>query len=116
MNVHSMVPVEKISLEEIKYRLKQVLQRGKNNAQVSGKLADFIGLDSTSTNQPIRAAAKELLEEGVPVFSCVKGFYLAENPRERDDFVANLEMRIQGLRRDINAARRIKFTKEGMLF
>lgn len=65
--------------EDFKAEVLRSLNRGKEYA-LKGKLLQS-RMGETSTRR-IRLAINELIEDGVPVVFCDKGYYIAESPEE----------------------------------
>lgn len=106
--IHETVPQSPMEEVEEKVNLKKGillnLQFGKENAIKSHELAKMIGIKSTATNQQIRKACKELLvEDRVPILSCSKGFFKAQDREEILEFQKSLASRMVGIQRDIMA-------------
>lgn len=81
---------------------------GKRNAMTAPEIAHLCNVRTTGTCQPIRHAAKILLcQEGIPLVSCSKGFYIATTRQELYDYKAHLEARMTGLGRDVEAVKAI---------
>lgn len=77
---------------------------GRENARTSHELCRLMHIESSGTNQPLREAAKILLvRHSVPIISCSRGFFVAVTRQELYDYRANLEARMAGLARDIEA-------------
>lgn len=109
---HAKVPQHEVT-RRVKIALRQMI--GEENVRTSGEIADMIGIPRKGNNEPIRKAAKELLcEEGIAVVSSVRGFYVADTPEEVDACVENLQARIAGIERDIEALRGAKLGKKAM--
>lgn len=74
--------------------------RGADAAITSDELATRVGLDERQgTNPKVREAVKVLMQERrVPVVSSHAGYYVPETRSEIDDYLENLESRIDGIR------------------
>lgn len=73
-----------------------VLPVGKESAVTSPELQKmFPGYDDHAIRMLIRALT---VEHHVPIASFPGGFYIVENSEERDEYVRNLEARVQGIR------------------
>jgi len=131
MTIHDTIPYKKadIDMNLLKEQVRKVLLPGKYTAINAAAIARRIGriddkeeLESIyggSTYQKIRQACKELLEiDLVPVLSCTKGFYIAENEEEIVEYERNIQMRISGMNRIFQATKQIRenWKKEITLF
>ena len=77
---------------------------GKERAMTAPALSRLIGAPDAGTCQPLREAAKVLLvRHGIPIVSGPGGFFIARTRQELYDYKANLESRMMGLSRDIEA-------------
>jgi len=107
MGVHETVPSSKMERQQNKEIITRGvlkhLQFGKANAIKSHELARLIGIEATATNQQIRKTCKELLiHKNIPIISCTKGFFKAENSEEIHNYILSLSARVNGLQRDIS--------------
>ena len=112
MSVHDTVPIspaeEKQDGEFIRKGILLNLKFGKENAIKSHDLARVIGIKVTSTNQQIRKICKELLvNDHIPILSCSKGFFKANDDDEIKDYAKTLTQRVIGLERDLYALSKI---------
>jgi hypothetical protein len=108
--IHSTIPGRKEPDIGLRDRARDLIKslKGKRNAKTSYWIAEYLGLKVSNTNEKIRTVMKELLvEECLPVISCSKGFFLADNADEIREFDQNLDSRIAGLQRDKAALNKI---------
>jgi len=82
------------------------LGRGEKNATPARKIAEAIGLQIKSPDRSIQCAIRRLVEDGVPIGACVKGFYLITSRKELNDNVSALTGRINGLSKRMLQLRR----------
>lgn len=105
-NTKTRTPSDKIVARRLRSLLIHMV--GKRKAKPASWISRTLGLPSTATSEKVRAAAKILLvEEGLPVVSCSKGFYYASGPEDLVEYRTNLRNRMQGLERDCQAVSEI---------
>lgn len=110
-NVHSAVPKEVrrgVRAKDVAYMLKRLLPEieGEENAKTSHELMTRLGFQAGGTNQRLRAAMKMLLhEEGIPVVSSGKGFFVAIRPGECLRYADQCDARALAEHRNAKAAR-----------
>lgn len=61
------------------HRLLDALEVGREKAKTADELADQIGTPQERTQLPIRELAEKANQEGFPVCSCSRGFFLADS-------------------------------------
>lgn len=82
----------------------ELADRGREEAITAGELFERLGLDDGDTSPKLRAAVKALLfERGVPVRSGSVGYWICQSERECEEYVADLEGRIEGIEQRIAA-------------
>ena len=84
--------------------------RGERKVKTAYTLADLTNTnDWSATNVKIRKAAKSILhDKKIPIVSCRKGFYVATNTEEIDDYIVDLKSRIKGMNKDIRVLKEIR--------
>lgn len=77
--------------------------KGKSRAITVQRIVDTLdlGSDNGLTNPVARKAIRELIEDGMPIGSCGKGYYLLVTKEEFDEYLKNLHGRIAGIRKRI---------------
>ncbi len=108
---HSSLPLKVrkgISAKDLAYRVKRLLPdiQGEKRAKTSAELMTLMGFQAGGTNQRLRAAMKILLlEEGIPVVSSGKGFFVAIRPGECIKYADQCDARALAEHRNAKAAR-----------
>lgn len=85
---------------EAKRQVRKFLElrcRGKAAASRSGVIRKHAGLPPSLTEEIVREVIRELLEEGVPIGSCVKGYFIIESMEELRKVIDGLRARQQGI-------------------
>lgn len=112
MEIHSTVPVRKTKgrlVRELRSILPQIT--GREHVKSAPEIMQLVGQEAVGTCQPLRMAAKILLvEEGIPVVSISKGFFVATKPRELIEYQTHLRARMEGLQRDVDAVEKCLFS------
>ena len=70
---------------------------GKEKAEKSPKIRTMCALPASQTEEIVREMIRELLEDGVPIGSCAKGYFVIETLEELTEVVEGLRSRIQGI-------------------
>lgn len=87
---------------EAKRKVRRFLElrcRGKEGTTRSSKIREAAGLPASQTEEIVREVVFELILEGMPIGSCVKGYYLIETREELAEVVENLRAREAGIRK-----------------
>ncbi len=109
--IHGTVPREHrrgISPRELANQIKRLLGdiQGAEHAQTSASLMKQLGFEASGTNQRLRAAMKVLLhQDGIPVVSNHRGFFVAIRTHECLKYAEECEARANALHRDAKDAR-----------
>ena len=83
-------------LETIKTIL--LAHQGKQNAIASAEIAKAIGIVENDTHAQTRALILECAEQyRLPVAASANGYYLITSQQELDEYMANLDLRIEGM-------------------
>lgn len=91
--------------------------QGEENAITTYAIARWLGLPVTNTNQQIRKALKEMLEEGIPIVTSAKGVFYAADTDELIKYRDHINSRIMGLLKTKQAVMRIVLVRhDGNLF
>jgi hypothetical protein len=73
------------------------LRRGKANALYSGVIRAEAGLPGGRTEEVVRDTIKALIyDEGVPIGSCSRGYYIIETDEELEEVAGDLQNRADG--------------------
>lgn len=83
-------------------KIKNILMehRGKENAIAAKRISMAMGFPMEDTQSVSRQAIWDTADEyNLPLLSCSKGFFLAQSDDELEEFNANYEKRIAGMRR-----------------
>jgi hypothetical protein len=97
------------ALDKIRAILPQIT--GIENIRNSDAIARLAGLSKTRTNEAVRTAMKIfLVEDGIPVLSSTKGFWVATTAAEVREWIERERKRIAGVQRNIRAAEEIART------
>ncbi len=83
-------------------RIRDILlqHKGKSNAIASKEISRVMGFPMEDTQSVSRKAIWETAERyRLPLVSCNKGYFIAENDKEIDDYNANIKSRIEGMKR-----------------
>lgn len=83
-------------------RVKNILieHRGRKNAIAAKRISEAMGFPMEDTQSVSRQAIWDTAEEfGLPLISCNKGYFIAQTDKEMEDYNANYEKRISGMRR-----------------
>lgn len=83
-------------------KIKDILMehRGRKNAIASKRISEAMGFPMEDTQSVSRQAIWDTAEEyGLPLISCNKGYFIAQTDEEMEDFNANYEKRISGMRK-----------------
>jgi hypothetical protein len=81
-----------------KARIRSTLRRGKANAILSNVIEDRIGIQKSRTAERVRGLIREMLDDGVPIGSCTKGYFLIETAEELHEVLEDLRRREAGIR------------------
>jgi hypothetical protein len=126
--VHETIPKKNkrphVDMQTLKEAVQRVLLPGRDTAIPAAKIAERVAHEfgvfdaepvelkrmfGGGTFQKIRQVCKELLEEdGVAVLAGPKGFYVAENIGEVHVYEQNIESRMSGLQRILDATAEVK--------
>lgn len=91
----------------MKEQIVQIMEKhiGKDNAITVQEIADLIGHhDSGLTNPSIRSKITEcIIDDGIPIGSCSNGYFIIENETELNEYMINLQSRINGMQQRLNA-------------
>ena len=91
----------------MKERIIQIMQNhiGKEKAITVQQIADLIDHhDSGLTNPSIRSKITEcIIDDGIPIGSCSNGYFIIENETELNEYMINLQSRINGMQQRLNA-------------
>lgn len=72
---------------------------GKDNAISSSELAKRLGVNDSTAWPKTRALIRDLvINEGVPIGSCNKGYYIITSEKEFNDVIRTLNSRIERTR------------------
>jgi hypothetical protein len=78
--------------------------RGRDDAITAAELSERLELDDGDTSPKLREAVKALLfERGVPIRSGSVGYWICQSEREAEEYVADLQGRIEGIEQRITA-------------
>lgn len=83
-------------------RIKNILMehRGRKNAIAAKRISEAMGFPMEDTQSVSRQAIWDTAAEfGLPLISCNKGYFIAQTDKEMEDYNANYEKRISGMRR-----------------
>lgn len=113
--VHGAVPErERKSVTEVD-RLRLEVRRllgemvGKENAMTSDAIMRRLGRRPKGTNEPLRASIKQLLnEEGVPLLSNSRGFFVARDMAELEEWEQAEHRRAMAILRNVASAKEIR--------
>lgn len=83
-------------------KIKDILMehRGRKNAIAAKRISEAMGFPMEDTQSVSRQAIWDTAEEyGLPLISCNKGYFIAQTDEEMEDYNANYEKRISGMRK-----------------
>jgi hypothetical protein len=85
--------------DELRLDLLRLLQVGEANAITASSLSESLGLDDGITSETVRLELiKPMIEEnGIPIGSCSKGYFILETKEELSASVDDLNRRIRGM-------------------
>jgi len=122
MGIHAAVPSStrepKLDARALAVKLERLLPYlwGKEKARTSHEIMRLLGLRSSGTNQPLRAAAKILLhEKGLAVISSTRGFFFATSMQEIEEWEETERQRAAAVLRNVRKIREIKGLYSRML-
>ena len=81
-------------------RIRDILlqHKGKANAIASKEISKIMGFPMEDTQSVSRKAIWDTAREfGLPVVSCNKGYFVAENDEEISEYNSNIQRRIDGM-------------------
>lgn len=111
MSIHETVPYQEKPSDKLKQKVRALISKrvGRDYAITTEAICKRLGIESKGTNGAIRLIMKELLnDELLPVLSCTDGFFMADQLSEIDTYEENMLSRIQGIRRDLVALRKVR--------
>ena len=72
--------------------------RGKSNAITSKEISRMMGFPMEDTQSKSRKAIWETAEIfSLPLISCSRGYFIAENDEEMEEYNSNIQRRIDGM-------------------
>ncbi len=83
-------------------KIKDILlqHKGKANAITSKQISKAMGFPMEDTQVVSRTAIKETEKRfNLPLLSCSKGYFIAENDKEMKAYNANIQRRIDGMKK-----------------
>lgn len=83
-------------------KIKNILMehRGRKNAIAAKRISEAMGFPMEDTQSVSRQAIWDTAKEyGLPLISCNKGYFIAQTDEEMEDYNANYEKRISGMRK-----------------
>ena len=91
--------------EELKRKILQVLKRGKGSSLPSSAVRYEIGAPESRTDVLVSRLIRDLIEEGHPIGSCQKGYFIIESKEELDEVLEDLRARAAGIETRIRKLR-----------
>lgn len=108
--IYDTIPEETLNkkyTKEYRDQVLEVLKREPGRFYTSRELAQESGLPVGGTQIEVRYAITLLIEvDNQPIVSNVKGYAYTENPHQLEFYAKDLQNRMNGLQRRINAIRR----------
>ena len=84
----------------------ELADRGRDDAITSAELAEWLDIDDGEASPTTRKAVRALLtERGVPIRSGNVGYWVCQSEAEAEEYVADLEGRIEGIEQRLTAFR-----------